>query len=322
MPDIRPCRMPAWRRVHTLLVATAVYLYSTMITLTFVRHGESTDNLRAFWAGWADAALSNHGLNQAKAAAKFFSTYPITHMFASDLKRAHSTARAIYDAQPDPKPPLTITDLVREQHFGQGEGKQWGQGEWCQPSGRDGKFLDGESLNDVARRGDRFIETYLTRLIHESVNKPLGEVNVVVVSHGICIAETLGALTRRCVRVDTNGWTGRFRGLHNTAWTRVSLGVADESLSDTPISNGTDSNHRLTPDPGAVLATKLEESAPPPLQCDQAGPPLFSMKIIACNQHSHLNGVVRQKDGNQCSGDDPNEKKLREFFGGGGGEEN
>ncbi|CAE7169129.1 unnamed protein product [Rhizoctonia solani] len=314
--------MPAWRRIGTLsALSPTPHLYSTMITLTFVRHGESTDNLKSFWAGWSDAALSNHGLNQAKAAGKFFSTYPITHMFASDLKRAHSTARAIYDAQPDPKPPLTITELIREQHFGEGEGKPWGEGEWCQPAGRDGKFPGGESLDDVARRGDAFFETYLAPIILESVRKPVGEVNVVVVSHGICIAETLGALTRRSVHVDTNGWSGKFRGLHNTAWTRVSLGlVEDESLSEAPTPSGTDSSSRLTPDPGAVLATKLEEAAPPPARCDETGPPSLCMKIIACNQHNHLNGVVRQKDGNQSSGDDPNQQKLREFFGGGGGE--
>ncbi|CEL62446.1 Fructose-2,6-bisphosphatase TIGAR OS=Xenopus tropicalis GN=tigar PE=2 SV=1 [Rhizoctonia solani AG-1 IB] len=289
-----------------------------MITLTFVRHGESTDNLKPFWAGWADAALSNHGLNQAKAAGKFFSTYHITHMFASDLKRAHSTARAIHDAQPEPKPPLTITDLIREQNFGDGEGKRWGEGEWAQPEGRDGKFHGGESLNDVARRGDLFYETYLAPIIQEAAGKSAGEVNVVVVSHGICIAETLGALSRRCVEVDTNGSSGKFRGLHNTAWTRVSIGLEGESLADAPSSNGTKSSHRLTPDPGAQIATQLEESAPPPEKCEETGPPSLHMKIIACNQHSHLNGVVRQKDGNQSSGDDPSQEKIREFFGGGG----
>lgn len=34
-----------------------------MITVTCVRHGESTDNLRQVWAGWKDAPLSQHGMN-------------------------------------------------------------------------------------------------------------------------------------------------------------------------------------------------------------------------------------------------------------------
>ncbi|KAG8681296.1 hypothetical protein FRC08_015725, partial [Ceratobasidium sp. 394] len=146
-----------------------------MITLTFVRHGESTDNLKAFWAGWADAPLSNHGMNQAKAVGEHFVSYPITHMFASDLKRAHSTARAIYDAQPDPKPSFTITRLIREQGFGDGEGKPWNPApgsEWSQPEGRDGKFENGESLNDVARRGDKFFEQHLAPILNEAKSRP------------------------------------------------------------------------------------------------------------------------------------------------------
>lgn len=149
-------------------------------------------------------------------------------MFTSDLKRAHSTARAIYDAQPEPKPPFTITDLIREQHFGDAEGKPWtpnGNGPWTQPPGRDGKFENGESLNDVARRGDKFFQDYLAPVVQSSAHKPAGQVNVVVVSHGIAIAETLGALSRRCVHVDKNGTSGYFRGLHNTAWTRVTIGT-------------------------------------------------------------------------------------------------
>lgn len=34
-----------------------------MITLTIIRHGESTDNLKPIWAGHADAPLSHHGMN-------------------------------------------------------------------------------------------------------------------------------------------------------------------------------------------------------------------------------------------------------------------
>jgi broad specificity phosphatase PhoE len=159
---------------------------------------------------------------------KYFSSYPITHIFASDLKRAHSTARAIYDAQPDPKPPFTVTPLIREQNFGDGEGQPWmasAGSQWSQPQGRDGKFNNGECLNDVARRGDEFFETHLAPIIREARMKPAGQVNVVVVSHGIAIAETLGALVRRSVHVQSDGWSGGFRGLHNTAWSRVAIAL-------------------------------------------------------------------------------------------------
>lgn len=237
-------------------------------------------------------------------------------MFASDLKRAHSTARAIYDAQPDPKPPLTITQLIREQGFGVGEGKPWSPSPgatWSLPEGRDGKFDDGESLNDVGRRGDRFFEQHLAPILAEAKGKSTGEVNVVIVSHGIAIAETLGALVRRSVAVDRDGWTGGFRGLHNTAWTRVAIGLEvgstrprdnlkltvtaghprqDEPLSETSDEDVINSNSSTPPDPSAVIATRLEQAAPPPVECTEVGPPLIQMKIVACNQHGHLRGVV------------------------------
>lgn len=175
---------------------------------------------------------------QATAAGKYFSSYPITHMFASDLKRAHTTARAIYDAQIVlPKPTLVVTPLIREQHFGEGEGKPWMGGtdasghSWAKPPGRDGKFKDGESLNDVARRGDEFFETSLAPIVREAAEKQAGEVNVFVVSHGIAIAEMLGALARRSVSVDNDGWNEGFRGLRNTAWTRVAIGLEVSEFS-------------------------------------------------------------------------------------------
>ncbi|KAG8733035.1 hypothetical protein FRC10_000465 [Ceratobasidium sp. 414] len=278
-------------------------------------------------------------MNQAKAAGKYFASYSITHMFASDLKRAHSTARAIYDAQPDPKPSLTITQLIREQGFGDAEGKPWSPApgsQWSQPESRDGKFENGESLNDVARRGDKFFEQHLAPILNEAKKKPAGKVNVVVVSHGIAIAETLGALVRRSVYVEQDGWTGRFRGLHNTAWTRVAIGLEvcnpvpesdlklmvatqDEALSEMS-GEDVDSGSSTPPDPAAVIATKLEQTAPPPVRCEEVGPPSIRMKIIACNQHGHLRDVrqIRQKDGNASSGDDPAQRKLKDFFGGGG----
>lgn len=48
-----------------------------------------------------------------------------TAIHASTLKRAFSTAQALYDAQPEPKPTFTKSLLLREQHFGIAEGRPW-----------------------------------------------------------------------------------------------------------------------------------------------------------------------------------------------------
>ncbi|KAG8679926.1 hypothetical protein FRC08_016650, partial [Ceratobasidium sp. 394] len=156
-------------------------------------------------------------------------------------------------------------------------------------------------------------------ILNEAKSRPAGEVNVVVVSHGIAIAETLGALVRRSVHVEKGEWTGRFRGLRNTAWTRVAIGLEDEALSETSDGDVDDSGSSTPADAGAVIATKVEQAAPPPVECEEVGPPSIRMKIIACNQYGHLRGVTRQEDGNASSEDDPAQRKLKEFFGGGGG---
>lgn len=48
-----------------------------------------------------------------------------TAIHASTLKRAFSTAQALYDAQPEPKPVFTKSLLLREQYFGIAEGRPW-----------------------------------------------------------------------------------------------------------------------------------------------------------------------------------------------------
>ncbi|KAG9085950.1 hypothetical protein FRC06_003347 [Ceratobasidium sp. 370] len=159
-------------------------------------------------------------MEQAKAVGEYLASYPINHIFTSDLKRARSTAQAIYDAQPQPKPPLVVTQHLREQHFGDAEGKTW-----MSPEGRGGKFRNGESLDDVARRADLFFEEHLAQIIINAKGKPPGEVNIVAVSHAITIAENLDALLRRSVYVGSAGLDEEPMGLYNAAWTRIAVGL-------------------------------------------------------------------------------------------------
>ncbi|TIB94597.1 phosphoglycerate mutase-like protein [Wallemia mellicola] len=131
------------------------------VILTLVRHGESTDNLKSLWAGWRDANLSNHGMNQAQRLAKSLESYPIKAIIASDLTRARWTAEQIRDHNKTiPAASFTTSDLLREQNFGKGEGQPWQQAQWQRKSGRDFKFEDGESLHDVAARAENVIVSY------------------------------------------------------------------------------------------------------------------------------------------------------------------
>lgn len=59
------------------------------------------------------------------------------------------------------------------------------------PDGRDGKFPEGESLNEVAVRANRALEELIMPWVYSEDNygKAEGEVHLVVVSHGIFISE-------------------------------------------------------------------------------------------------------------------------------------
>lgn len=77
-------------------------------------------------------------MNQARALGEsWYSTLrtPVHKIYASDLKRAHSTAvqlvaprRALPPSDPLACPPIETTPLIREQHFGVAEGKLWSAG--------------------------------------------------------------------------------------------------------------------------------------------------------------------------------------------------
>ncbi|EPS44164.1 hypothetical protein H072_1850 [Dactylellina haptotyla CBS 200.50] len=69
--------------------------------ILFIRHGETTDNLRHVYAGVTDSALTSHGVLQTARLATHLGTSipPVTHIFCSPLSRATKTADAIYDEQ-------------------------------------------------------------------------------------------------------------------------------------------------------------------------------------------------------------------------------
>lgn len=69
-----------------------------MTTLLLIRHGESIANHERFFAGHFDADLHENGLLQAKETAKFIAeNYKVDKIYASDLKRAFKTAKALAD---------------------------------------------------------------------------------------------------------------------------------------------------------------------------------------------------------------------------------
>ncbi|KAJ7158317.1 phosphoglycerate mutase [Mycena crocata] len=208
-----------------------------MLTVTFIRHGQSQDNVKSIWAGWKDAPLSELGVKQAAALGQaFLKSTNIDFIYASDLLRAHATGQAVLNAHASPKPPFTSDKKLREQHFGVAEGNPWAltappnktleelikEGIFPVLKDRAAKFPEGESLNDLGRRAEQAIaECVVPHLAAK------GDLHIAIASHGLCISELVAAL----LRLDPDSRRDvSYAGLLNTAWTRAVVSIKDGSL--------------------------------------------------------------------------------------------
>jgi len=199
---------------------------------------------------------------QARAVGKYFAGLRIHAIYASPLLRAYATAEQIQIHQlSDPKPTLVPSDLLREQHFGDAEGQPFtwshllnparasssspskgqdkGQrntkGAYTPLADRQSRFPNGESSDDVARRVDNFISEFIIPHVLASLpdygHQPL---NIFIVSHGIAIAEVIGAFLRR-EPTHTAPPSESWRGLVNTGWTQLTVSLqVRATLSNKP----------------------------------------------------------------------------------------
>lgn len=149
-----------------------------MITLIFVRHGETTWNIKGKIQGSSDTSILNKtGKNQALAVAKRLSQLEIDVIYASRLKRAKQTAKFISQAT---NKKIVVRKSFNERSFGVLEGKNvdyvFG---FLNAMPKDTRFLfkpkDGESSKQVYARVQREIRKILK--LHEGKT-------VVVITHG------------------------------------------------------------------------------------------------------------------------------------------
>lgn len=85
------------------------------------------------------------------------------------------------------------------------------------------KFPEGESLDDLAARANKAVDDLLLPYVWSAAREGSQGIHVAIVSHGLCISELLPALL---VRDQSGIHPGhRYRGLLNTAWTRVTVKV-------------------------------------------------------------------------------------------------
>ena len=85
------------------------------------------------------------------------------------------------------------------------------------------KFPEGESLDDLAARAKQAVDDLLLPYVWSAARGGDHGLHVAIVSHGLCISELVPALL---VRDQSGIHPGhRYRGLLNTAWTRVTVKV-------------------------------------------------------------------------------------------------
>ncbi|KAJ7288278.1 histidine phosphatase superfamily [Mycena rebaudengoi] len=263
---------------------------SNRVTFTFIRHGESTDNLRSVWAGWADATLTNHGMNQARAVGDALTETQFAAIHPSPLKRAYLTAQAILKKQRGSLV-LETSPLLREHHFGEAEGKPWTnkrddvplpvlfeKGIYPSSLSRKESFPDGESLDDVQARANDALADIIMPYVRESAREGKSGVHVAIVSHGIFIKEMLRALAKHDETADMTACD--FQWLRNTGWARVVVEMGVNQIS-----------------------------------ADAACP--LQVSLTHFNECEHLVSVKRQRGGIGREAYDPGQKDIRGFFGGG-----
>jgi broad specificity phosphatase PhoE len=152
--------------------------------LFLIRHGATDANLRRppiLQGCGIDLSLNETGRTQAQQLAEFLSTFPISQIYSSPLRRALETAAAISQS-------LNLTVSLRSElmecNVGKWEGLDWGTirrdfpdavRQFDEDSG-ECPYLGGESYGDVLRRAAPVIDGLLEQHAGESV---------VVVAHNV-----------------------------------------------------------------------------------------------------------------------------------------
>lgn len=93
---------------------------ATSTRVLIARHGETYGNLDHLFCGHSETELTPRGVAQARALGGRLHDEPISAAYASDLSRAHETARHILGGR---EVPLQLEPRLREMHYGEWEAR-------------------------------------------------------------------------------------------------------------------------------------------------------------------------------------------------------
>lgn len=151
-----------------------------MTKLILIRHGQTVWNKLGKYQGQADIELSQEGLEQAEKLKEHFPFDDVKGIYASSLKRAMDTGKAVAEKFDLPVVPC---DELREISFGDWEGLTYDEINNAWPDAHEGLFArpditdcpNGESFTDVQKRA--------VAKLQELVEKHQGE-SFVIAAHG------------------------------------------------------------------------------------------------------------------------------------------
>ena len=158
--------------------------------IIFVRHGQTDYNKNGHLAGQLDPPINQKGEFQATKVGIALSDIKFDKVYCSDLKRAQQTCRILL-SQNKHISNVTLSDkldslvcidkLLREQSFGEFEGKKVKLLKRKQKLDKDFLPVGGESKEDVFNRAVEFFEN----LCHLELTELENEKFILVVGHGI-----------------------------------------------------------------------------------------------------------------------------------------
>ena len=189
-----------------------------MTTILMVRHGESEANRNKVFAGNLDADLQHRGEKQAEKTAEFIEkAYKVDKIYASDLKRAFKTGKAIADRL---SMDIVSDSRLREINAGEWEGETFDDLEknypveykiWRTDLGN-ARCTGGESTKELGER----ILSVLTEIAEQNDGK-----TVVIATH----ATPVRAMQTHCIY-------GDFGRMQEVKW------VSNASVSEFFFENG------------------------------------------------------------------------------------
>lgn len=172
----------------------------TPATLLLLRHGETPLSAEKRFSGRGDAALTERGFAQARAAAARLSSYGVTALVSSPLRRAMQTASVVADAL---GAKVRVDDGLAETDFGEWEGMTFAEVRSTWPEAMQAWLAD---PSVAPPGGESFTATFArVSAARERLTREHAGGRVVVVSHvtpiKALVREALGAPAQVLYRI-------------------------------------------------------------------------------------------------------------------------